>query len=256
MRLDRPDFPCEQRPTAFGHLSVHSLSVERDGLPILKDVSFDVGPGEIVALLGRDGAGKTTCFEAIAGLTRATSGEVRLNGVDISDFPIDHRAGIGLGYLPEDISIFRALTVEDNILLALESSETGDDERAARLEALLGGFELSEVRHQLATTLSGGERRRCEVARTMALNPSIFLLDEPFRGLDPTSIGSIKRVIATLKRQKVGVFVSDYDLHDLLELTDRVCFLHQGRLIFTGGTQEFLANGEVRDLFLGESFLL
>lgn len=253
---DRTGHDGRLGPRFSGHLSVRSLSAKVDGDIILSHVSLDVAQGEIVGLLGRDGAGKTTCFEALAGLIPAASGHVLLNGVDITDWPFDRRALLGLTYLSEEPSIFRGLTVEQNISAALEASEPASTDRAAYLEDLLSRFELLAVRSQLANTLSGGERRRCEVARAMALKPTILLLDEPFRGLDPTSIESTKRLIGGLKNCQVGVLVTDYDLHDLLDLTDRVYVLHDGRLIFRGSADEFLADSGVRRVFLGEGFTL
>ena len=240
----------------FGHLSVRSLSARIGGQTILDQISLEVGQGEIVGLLGRDGSGKTTCFEALAGLSPASAGQVLLNGVEITGWPIDRRARLGLAYLSEDDSIFRVLTVEENILLPLEASVNDAAERGRRLEELLADFELTVVLRQLATTLSGGERRRCEVARAMALSPKILLLDEPFKGLDPTSVASVRGLIESLRRHQVGVLVSDYDLHDLLDLTDRVYLLHEGRLIFSGVPDQLLENPEARQVFLGARFSL
>ena len=235
---------------------MRSLSAEAGGRRVLSQVSLEVDKGEIVGLLGRDGAGKTSCFEALAGLLPATSGRVYLNGIDITDWPLDRRARCGLTYLPEETSVFRGLTVEENIALALEVSEMRPADQGSRLETLLTEFELLRVRCQLASTVSGGERRRCEVARAMALKPTVLLLDEPFRGLDPTSIESVKRLIGSLKSCQVGVVASDYDLHDLLELTDRVYVVHDGQLIFRGSPQQLVADSDVRKVFLGESFAL
>jgi len=256
MELYRATFLEEQRPGTFGHLSVQSLCAQAGGREVLSRVSLQVAQGEIVGLVGPDGAGKTTCFEALAGLTPATSGHVSLSGLDVTDWPINRRAKLGLAYLSADVSIFRGMTVEENILAALETSEIESEERATHLKTLLVDFELTLVRGQLATTLSGGERRRCEVARAMALSPTILLLDEPFKGLDPTSIASTKRLIGGLKSRHVGVLVSDYDLRDLLELTDRVYVLDQGRLIFSGSADQLLSDANVRRVFLGESFSL
>lgn len=242
--------------TAFGHLAVERLSVRVAGETLLTDVSLEVTAGEAVGLLGRDGAGKTICLDAIAGQIRAAGGRVSLNGVDVSRWASDQRACFGLGYLPEAVSIFRGLTAEENVLAALEASEPDPLQRVERLSALLTEFDLTTVRHQTATSLSGGERRRCEVARAMALNPSILLLDEPFRGLDPTSVASTKRVIRTLKDRGVGVLLSDYDVRDLLELTERVYVLHDGRMIFSGNSEELLSDSAMRKVFLGDNFSL
>ena len=240
----------------FGHLSVRSLSIRIGRQTVLDQISLEVGQGEIVGLLGRDGSGKTTCFEALAGLASAAAGQVLLNGVEIIGWPIDRRAKLGLAYLSEDVSIFRELTVEENILLPLEASTNDAAERCRRLEELLADFELTVVRRQLATTLSGGERRRCEVARAMALSPKILLLDEPFKGLDPTSVASVRRLIESLRKHQVGVLVSDYDLHDLLDLTDRVYLIHKGRLIFSGVPDQLLEDPDARQVFLGAHFSL
>jgi lipopolysaccharide export system ATP-binding protein len=241
---------CRQ---AFGLLWVDDLTVGAGGKPVLTRVSLEVAPGEIVGLLGRDGAGKTSCFQAIAGLIPTVSGRVSLNGEEMTNWPADRRARLGLAYLPEDVSIFRNLTCEENILVALESRETSVINRNSRLETLLADFELKVVRHQPAMSLSGGERRRCEVARSMALKPSVLMLDEPFKGLDPTSIASVKGMIANLKEQGVGVLVSDYDLPDLLQLLDRSYLLHEGRLIFSGSVEQLLSSPDVRAVYLGET---
>lgn len=256
MTYHQPGLSKGQQSTSVGHLSVDSLSVRIDGRTILADVSLAVSAREVVAVLGRDGAGKTTCFEAIAGLIRTSGGRVTLNGIDVSVWTSDHRAALGLGYLPEEASIFRGLTVDENLLAALEASEPDQEARAEKLEKLLADFELGTVRHQIATSLSGGERRRCEVARALALNPTVLLLDEPFKGLDPTSVSSTKRLISSLKDHGVGVLVSDYDLHDLLEVVTRAYVLHGGRLIFAGDVSELLSNRDVRRAFLGEGFSL
>jgi lipopolysaccharide export system ATP-binding protein len=234
-------------------LSVDDVTVVLNGKSVLAGVSLDVAAGEIVGLLGRDGAGKTACFQAISGLIRTTSGRVWLNGADVTNWPADRRARHGLAYLPEGVSIFRGLTCEDNIRMALESPAASDIDAQGVLEKLLEDFELTVVRHQSAISLSGGERRRCEVARSMALKPSIMMLDEPFKGLDPTSIASTMRMIASLRERGVGVLVSDYDLPDLLALLDRVYLLHQGQLIFSGSVDMLLSNSDVRRVYLGEA---
>lgn len=236
-----------------GQLSVDDITVRAGGRPVLARVSLEVAAGEIVGLLGRDGAGKTACFQAIAGLIPTASGRVSLNGADVTDWPADRRARLGLAYLPEDMSIFRGLTCEENILMALESPAASVVDHGLLLEKLLADFELTVVRHQPAMTLSGGERRRCEVARSMALEPTILMLDEPFKGLDPTSIASTMRLITSLRERAVGVLVSDYDLPDLLELLDRVYLLHEGQLIFSGSVDQLLSNPDARRVYLGET---
>jgi lipopolysaccharide export system ATP-binding protein len=255
----------EQNPRAFeapmaarrlAELTVLGLSVSIDRRAVVSDVSLSVSEGEIVALLGRDGAGKTTCFEAIAGLARVEAGQVLLNGCDLTNCPIDRRSALGLAYLSEESSVFSGLTVEENILAVLEVAEHSPAVRSSRLEQLLTDFKLLPVRKQPATSVSGGERRRCEVARAMALDPRILLLDEPFRGLDPMSIVSTKRLMAHLRSHDVGVLVSDYDLHDLIDLIDRAYVLHEGRLVFAGNKEDLLSDPLVRHLYLGDGYSL
>lgn len=238
------------------HLVVDSLSYTIGHDEILADVSVEVSENEIVALLGRDGAGKTSLFQLLAGLVAPDSGRILLDGVDVSEETADERARLGLCYLPEEPSVFRELSVEQNIQLALDILEPGLEARAQRLEQLLNNFQLLHVRHQPADSLSGGERRRCEVARSMAAHPSVLMLDEPFRGLDPMSVREVARALGALRNDRVGVLVSDYDLHDLIELIDRAYVLHGGRIIFSGSAEELLADPAVRHLYLGESFTL
>lgn len=238
------------------HLVVDSLNYTIGHDQILADVSVQVSENEIVALLGRDGAGKTSLFQLLAGLVAPDSGRILLDGVDVSEETADERARLGLCYLPEEPSVFRDLSVEQNIQLALDILEPGPDARAPRLEQLLKNFQLLHVRHQPADSLSGGERRRCEVARSMAAHPSVLMLDEPFRGLDPMSVREVARALGALRNDQVGVLVSDYDLHDLIELIDRAYVLHGGRIIFSGSSEELLADPAVRHLYLGESFTL
>jgi lipopolysaccharide export system ATP-binding protein len=192
----------------------------------------------------------------MAGLVPVRSGRIRLNGIEITDWSVDRRARFGLAYLPEEPSVFRGLTVEENIAAVLERREMGTADRAAALEQLLVDFDLTQIRSQVASTISGGERRRCEVARAMALRPVVLLLDEPFRGLDPTSIDSVKRLMVRLRDCEVGVLASDYDLHDLLELTDRVYLLHGGRVAFSGTATQLLGDANAHRVFLGEGFSL
>ena len=236
---------------ALANLSVHGLTKRFHGHPVLDDVSLSISRGEVVALLGRDGAGKSVCFETIAGLVRPDSGRILLDGIDITGLPTYRRARLGLSYLPEGQSIFRGLSVGENIEAVLEVSEPDHARRRARLELILADFHLGSLRDRSALTLSGGERRRCEIARAMAASPSIMLLDEPFAGIDPISIDDIKHVIVGLRRSGVGVLMTDYDLHDLLDMMDRAYVLHEGRLIFSGGPAELLGDERVRALYLG-----
>ena len=241
--------------TAGRALAVDGLRLTIEGREILQDVSLRVSSGEVVALLGRDGAGKTVCFQAIAGLAPHDAGRMLLDGREVTEWPADERARAGLSYLPEEDCIFHGLTVEENIALALELGEE-EAERSADLERLLEAFRLTALRRQQASTLSGGERRRCEVARAMAAHPAILMLDEPFRGLDPMAVAEIRRLISQLKAQGVGVLVSDYDLHDLYDVMDRAYVLHEGALVFSGDREALLSDPEVRRLYLGETFKL
>ncbi|WP_205481540.1 LPS export ABC transporter ATP-binding protein [Sphingomonas arenae] len=236
-------------------LEVQDLSLTIEGRAVLRDLSLRVERGEVVALLGRDGAGKTLCFQAIAGLAPHNAGRMRLGQWDVTEWPADERARKGLSYLPEEDCIFHGLTVAENIALALELNE-GEAERSADLERLLAAFRLSALRDQPASTLSGGERRRCEVARAMAACPAILMLDEPFRGLDPLAVAEIRRLLLQLKGEGVGVLVSDYDLHDLYDVMDRAYVLHEGTLVFSGNRDALLSDPEVRRLYLGETFKL
>lgn len=206
-----------------------------------------------MGLLGRDGAGKTSCLEAIAGVRRADAGRIFLNGVDVTDCPIELRARSGLSYLCEEVSIFRSLTIEQNIEIALEDAETDSSARLRQVEALLQEFQIDHVRKQLASSVSGGERRRCEIARAVATEPTIILLDEPFRGLDPMSIREVKQTVCRLRQSGAGLLISDYNVKGMLEVMDRVYVLHEGNVIFTGAAETMLDDSVVRHVYLGES---
>lgn len=253
----------QSRVWAVGTASTGAASLATDAISyaigrnqILSGVSIHVDQNEVVGLLGRDGAGKTCLFQLLAGLTTPNSGTITLDGQDIAGLMPDARVRLGLSYLAEEPSIFRELSVEENIQLPLTFLEPDAGARPARLEELLRVFQLCNVRGQSATSLSGGERRRCEVARAMATRPAILLLDEPFRGLDPMSVTEVSRIVASLRAQKVGVLISDYDLHDLIELIDRAYVLHKGEVIFEGTAAELMADPGVRHLYLGENFSL
>lgn len=249
-------WPARYHKLEFGHLSTEGVNFAVGRQQILSDISLQVASNEIVGLLGRDGSGKTCLYELLAGLVAPTAGRVFLNGADITDCNADGRARHGLAYLPEEPSIFRELTVEQNIRLALDIVEPDERSRYAQLEKLLDSFQLQLVRSQAATSLSGGERRRCEVARALAAQPVILMMDEPFRGLDPMSVVEVAKAVRSLREQGIGVLVSDYDLHDLIDLIDRAYVLHDGRVIFSGTAAELVADPGVRHLYLGESFAL
>jgi len=235
-------------------LSVVSINKKFGRKAVLTDVSIEVGPSEVVGLLGRDGAGKTVTFYSILGLLRIDSGHIFLDGEAITDLSLDRRALRGLGYLPQEASIFRGLTVEQNILTVLELFEKDAATRAQKLDDLLDEFHIAYVRHVPARALSGGERRRCEIARAMAASPGIMLFDEPFAGIDPMSVRDIKAMIANLESHDVGILITDQNVREMVDMLDRVYVLHEGRIVFEGTPGAMLENGLVRRLYLGEEF--
>ncbi len=237
-------------------LSIVSIAKSYDKRAVLSDVSLSVGRGEVVGLLGPNGAGKTTCFYSIMGLVKPDSGRILLDGDDITGLPMYRRAILGLGYLPQETSIFRGLTVEQNIVAVLELSEPDKAERMARLEFLLDEFGLTKLRKASAMALSGGERRRCEIARALAATPSIMLLDEPFAGIDPISIADIRDLVKDLKQRKIGVLITDHNVRETLDIVDRACIIYDGKVLFSGSPQELVADENVRRLYLGEGFSL
>jgi lipopolysaccharide export system ATP-binding protein len=237
-------------------LQIISIAKSYDKRAVLTDVSLEVGHGEVVGLLGPNGAGKTTCFYSIMGLVKPDSGRIILEGVDITGLPMYRRAILGLGYLPQETSIFRGMTVEQNILSVLELAEPNAAARAEKLETLLDEFGLTRLRTSSAMALSGGERRRCEIARALAANPSIVLLDEPFAGIDPLSIADIRDLVKDLKTRGIGVLITDHNVRETLEIVDRACIIYDGKVLFTGSPEELVSNSEVRRLYLGESFSL
>jgi lipopolysaccharide export system ATP-binding protein len=242
--------------TGGAGLDVVSIAKSYDRRVVLSDVSLSVGPGEVLGLLGPNGAGKTTCFYSIMGLVKPDSGRVTLDGVDITGLPMYRRAVMGLGYLPQETSIFRGMTVAQNIMSVLELAEPDKAVRAARLDQLLGEFHLDRLRDSIATALSGGERRRCEIARALAADPSIMLLDEPFAGIDPISISDIRALIIQLKARGIGVLITDHNVRETLDICDRACIIYDGRVLFAGTPQALVADENVRRLYLGESFSL
>ncbi len=237
-------------------LSVVSLAKSYDRRSVLSDVSLSVARGEVVGLLGPNGAGKTTCFYSVMGLVKPDSGRIMLDGSDITPLPMYRRAILGLGYLPQETSIFRGMTVEQNIGAVLELVEPDRDARRARLEQLLDEFGLARLRASPAMALSGGERRRCEIARALAANPSIMLLDEPFAGIDPISIADIRDLVKELKTRDIGVLITDHNVRETLDIVDRACIIYDGRVLFAGSPAELVADPEVRRLYLGEGFSL
>ena len=247
--------PAHSRQTHDG-LEVRSIAKSYDQRAVLHDVSLDVHRGEVVGLLGPNGAGKTTCFYSVMGLVKPDSGRIYLDSEDITGLPMYRRAILGLGYLPQETSIFRGMTVEENILAVLEAAEPDKAVRMARLEQLLGEFGLTALRDSPAMALSGGERRRCEIARALAADPSIMLLDEPFAGIDPISISDIRELVRELKSRDIGVLITDHNVRETLDIVDRACIIYDGQVLFAGTPEALVADQEVRRLYLGESFAL
>ena len=245
-----------ETPVKAGALEVHSIAKAYDQRAVLHDVSLTVSRGEVVGLLGPNGAGKTTCFYSIMGLVKPDSGRIFLDEQEITELPMYRRAILGIGYLPQETSIFRGLTVEQNILAVLEVSEPDRAARMERLERLLGEFGLAKLRDSPALALSGGERRRCEIARSLAADPSIMLLDEPFAGIDPISIADIRELVRELKQRDIGVLITDHNVRETLDIVDRACIIYDGQVLFQGTPQALVADQEVRRLYLGESFAL
>jgi lipopolysaccharide export system ATP-binding protein len=237
-------------------LSVVSIAKSYDKRAVLTDVSVSVGRGEVIGLLGPNGAGKTTCFYSVMGLVKPDSGRIMLDGVDITGLPMYRRAILGLGYLPQETSIFRGLSVEKNISTVLELSEPDPATRQLRLEKLLDEFGLTRLREAPAMALSGGERRRADIARALAANPSIMLLDEPFAGIDPISIADIRDLVKDLRTRGIGVLITDHNVRETLEIVDRAYIIYDGRVLFTGSPEELVADANVRRLYLGEGFSL
>ena len=224
--------------------------------PVLNDVSMSVQRGEAVGLLGPNGAGKTTAFYCITGLISPDTGTISLDGQDITSLPMYRRARMGIGYLPQEASIFRGLTVEGNIRAVLEVVEPLRDRREAILEGLLSEFSISHLRRAPALALSGGERRRVEIARALASQPHFILLDEPLAGIDPIAIGDIRDLVAHLKDRGIGVLITDHNVREMLEIVDRAYILHDGMVLMEGAPSEIVAHEGVRRVYLGERFSL
>jgi len=226
------------------------------GRVVVRSVSLEAGPGEVVGLLGPNGAGKTTTFYMILGLVRPDAGTVFLDGRDISRVPVYQRARLGLGYLAQEPSIFRRLTVEENLRLILERLPLSREEQEARVEQLLEEFDLVALRRQPAALLSGGERRRCEVARAVAGEPRYLLLDEPFAGVDPIAVAELQELIRSLTQRGIGVLITDHNVRETLTITHRAYIMHQGHVLVAGTAEELLESPEARRFYLGERFRL
>lgn len=236
------------------NLKAFNLSKSYGNRQVVRDVSFDLCRGEVVGLLGPNGAGKTTCFYMIAGLIEADSGDIFIGETDITDLPMFKRSLLGIGYLPQESSIFRGLTVRDNIMAVLEVVEPSEQERKIKLDKLLNDFSIKHLASVSSTTLSGGERRRLEIARAIASNPSFLLLDEPFAGVDPVSVEEIRHLIEYLSESGIGVLITDHNVRETLSIVDRAYVVHDGTILMHGTPKQVIENEDVRKVYLGESF--
>ena len=221
---------------------------------IIHDISLELKRGEVVALLGPNGSGKTTTFYSIAGLTSSDGGQVKIDGTDVTTMPMYRRARMGLSYLPQETSIFRGLNVEDNLKSVLDISTPLKSERQAKLEKLLSDFRIEHLRRTPALALSGGERRRVEIARTLATDPKYILLDEPFAGVDPISINDVRNLVSELKGRSIGVLITDHNVRDTLKIVDRAYILNDGRVIVSGLPEDVVNNDNVQRVYLGKDF--
>ena len=237
-----------------GGLNIVSLRKSYRKRLVIRDVSMHLNRGEVVALLGPNGSGKTTCFYSIAGLVTPEGGQVILNGRDVSRLPMYRRARLGIGYLPQETSIFRGMNVENNIMAVLELSKLDKRARYDRLEELLNEFSIGHLRQTPALALSGGERRRVEIARCLAADPKYLLLDEPFAGVDPVAVSEIRELVSKLKKRGLGVLITDHNVRETLEIVDRAYILHDGKVLMSGTTNEIVNDKNVKRVYLGENF--
>lgn len=235
-------------------LEIFNIGKKYKNRAVLKNVSLHVRRGEAVGLLGPNGAGKTTCFYCVTGLITPDYGDVHINGQDITSLPMYRRARMGIGYLPQEASIFRTLSVEDNIKAILEIVEDDESKRENTLEQLLSEFSIAHLRKSPAIALSGGERRRLEIARALASNPDFILLDEPLAGIDPIAVGEIRSLVSQLKNRGLGVLITDHNVRETLDIIDRAYILHSGSVLMEGTPEEIVANKEVRKVYLGDNF--
>ena len=237
-----------------GGLLIRNIGKSYKKRPVLRDVSLELHRGEVVALLGPNGAGKTTCFYSIAGLVNPDAGTVIIDGVDITFLPMYRRAKMGIGYLPQEASIFRGMSVEDNIRSILELNIKGRRQQQKMLDELLAEFSITHLRRASALALSGGERRRVEIARCLASQPKYVLFDEPFAGVDPIAVNEIRDLVAHLKDRGIGVLITDHNVRETLEIVDRAYILHDGTVLMSGTPEEVVQNQQVRQVYLGEQF--
>jgi len=237
-----------------GGLQIKNLRKSYRKRIVIRDVSMNLNRGEAVGLLGPNGSGKTTCFYAIAGLITPEGGKVIIDGRDVTMLPMYRRAKLGIGYLPQEVSIFRGLSVQDNITAILEISEPESGRRKDRLEELLSEFSIEHLRRASALSLSGGERRRVEIARCLAANPKYVLLDEPFAGVDPIAVGEIRSLVRDLTKRGIGVLITDHNVRETLDIVDRAYILHDGKMLMSGTADEVVRDENVRRVYLGNSF--
>ncbi len=237
-----------------GGLVIRNIGKSYKKRPVLRDVSLELHRGEVVALLGPNGAGKTTCFYSIAGLVNPDAGEVIIDGVEITYLPMYRRAKMGIGYLPQEASIFRGMSVEDNIRSILELNIKGRRQQQKMLDELLAEFSITHLRRASALALSGGERRRVEIARCLASQPKYVLFDEPFAGVDPIAVNEIRDLVSHLKDRGIGVLITDHNVRETLEIVDRAYILHDGTVLMSGTPEEVVQDKQVRQVYLGEQF--
>lgn len=250
---EAPKFTIASERSDHG-LSIRNLRKSYRRKTVIRDVSMELSRGEVIALLGPNGSGKTTCFYSIAGLVTPEAGQVLVDGRDITLLPMYRRAKMGIGYLPQENSIFRGLSVEDNILSILEISIKHTHKRRERLEELLSEFSIGHLRRAPALSLSGGERRRVEIARCLAASPEFLLLDEPFAGVDPIAVGEIRELVGQLKNSNIGVLITDHNVRETLEIVDRAYILHDGKVLMSGTPDDVVRDDNVRRVYLGNDF--
>jgi lipopolysaccharide export system ATP-binding protein len=237
-------------------LHTNKICKSYKGRQVVKEVSIKVDQGEIVGLLGPNGAGKTTSFYMIVGLIKPETGNVYLDDLDITNMPMHKRAQLGIGYLPQEVSVFRKLSVEDNIMAILEMTDLSKEDRRIRLERLIDEFSLNHVRKNLGAKLSGGEKRRTEIARTLATDPKFVLLDEPFAGVDPIAVEEIQQIVSDLRKRNIGILITDHNVQETLSITDRAYLLFEGSIMKSGTANELADDEQVRRVYLGKNFEL
>jgi lipopolysaccharide export system ATP-binding protein len=239
-------------------VKLHTNNIKKSykGRQVVKGVTVEVNQGEIVGLLGPNGAGKTTSFYMIVGLVEPDDGEVYLDQEKITSYPMYKRSQMGVGYLPQEVSVFRKLSVEDNIMAILEMTKLKKEQREAKLESLLNEFSLQHVRKNMGNSLSGGEKRRTEIARALATDPKFVLLDEPFAGVDPIAVEDIQSIVSDLKKRNIGILITDHNVQETLSITDRAYLLFEGSILKSGTAEELAEDEQVRKVYLGQNFVL